>query len=425
MLQIEVMLEVPLKIAQGLASGQLERVGGVIRKTTGKKEIVAWLREGGRIASNSEIAHGLVRSLLHRNLGAASTGASIVQGIVTANSQYRVANGLQIIRHRLTFVGALTALNIAVAGYTLLTLGQRIQKLERHVHNIFNELKKEQSVKLDAAVEYAEHVLESIKNHKDNAAFQLAPLLAAQPLIQSRTRLLADVDSLLNQNVLTAEQLIMAQQLLATAMQLDTLQVRCYLEAEQIDRASALLDQYKSYFKSRTRRLTQHWLGSRRRSLYFHESVSKEEFVQYLSIEEWLRDSNDLLFDLIMEHQSNFWDSKVTKALKPDSKTKKAVQKFGALLSQKETANQALPLHLLALEQVHQLIENFERFEGFALEIADLQRRNLLASSENRMSFARWNRLADNTEKGKLEDYGDYVCVVDTQELQKAEKVGW
>lgn len=423
--QIEVMLEVPLKIASGLASGQLERVGGVVRKTTGKKEIVAWLREGGRIASNSDIAHGFVRSLLRGNLGAASTGANVIQGLITAHSQYRLANGLQIIRHRLTFVGALTALNIAIAGYTLLTLGHRIQKLDEHVQRIFKELKKEQSVRLDAAVEYAEHILESIKNHKDNPAFQLAPLLAAQPLIQSRTRLLADVDSLLNQSVLTAEQLIMAQQLLATAMQLDTLQVRCYLEAEQIDRARTLLDQYASYFRSRTKRLTHHWLGSKRRALYFHESVSREVFMQYVIVEEWLRDSDNVVIDLIMEHRDKFWDSKVTKALKPDSKTKGAVQRFSAFLSQKNTEKQPLPLHLMALEQVEHLIENFERFEGFALEIADLQRRNRLASREEQISFAQWNRLADTTDNGKLEEYADYVCVVDTHELEKADKLGW
>lgn len=425
MLQLEVMLEVPLKIAAGLASGQLERVGGVIRKTAGKKEIVAWLREGGRMATNSDIANGFAGSFLHGKLGAASLGADVIQGLITAHSNYRVANSLQIIRHRLTFVGAISALNIAIAGYTLLTLGHRIQKLDEHIQQIFKELKKEQSVKLDAAVEYAEHVLESIKSHRDNAAFQLAPLLAAQPLIQSRTRLLADVDSLLNSNALTAEELIMAQQLLATAMQLDTLQVRCYLETEQIDRASALLDQYKSYFHSRTRRLTQHWLGRRRRALYFHKSVSREEFLQYVIIEEWLRDSENVLIDLIMEHRTRFWDSGIAETIEPDSRTSKAVRKFRDILARKSKKDQRMPLHLLALDQVEQLIENYERFEGFALEIADLKRRNRLASSDNKVTFASWNRLADNTGRGRLEDYDDYVCVVNAEELQKAEMVGW
>ena len=48
--QIEVMLEVAPQIALGLASGRLERVGGVVREA-GSKQIVMWLREGGQIAS--------------------------------------------------------------------------------------------------------------------------------------------------------------------------------------------------------------------------------------------------------------------------------------------------------------------------------------------------------------------------------------
>ena len=111
--------------------------------------------------------------------GTASAGSNLIQGLIAAHSQYRVANSLQLIRQRLTYVGALTALNLAIAGYTLLTLGQRIQKLDEHIQQILRELKKEHSVKLDAAIEYAELVIKSVHNLQDNPAFQLAPLLAA------------------------------------------------------------------------------------------------------------------------------------------------------------------------------------------------------------------------------------------------------
>ncbi len=422
--QIEVMLEIPLKIAAGLASGQLERVGGVIRKTR-SKEIVAWLREGGRIAKDSDIAYGIVRSLLSGNFGAASSGANVIHGLITAHSQYRVAHGLQLIRHRLTFVGALTALNIAIAGYTLLTLGHRIQKLDEHIQQIMKELKINQHVKLLAAIKYAKLVMKSMQTLRDNPAYQLAPLLAAQPLVESRERLLADLDDALNSDVLTAEEMIIAQQNLLMAMHLDTLQVRGFLEIEQIDLARELLDDYKSYFARQTKRLIGHWLGSTRRTMYFHQSVSKRDFAQYIGIEEWLRGDENFLLDLIEEHRDRFWDSEVTSAMKRDSKIKSAEKRLRNIMWPYQTKKQQLPLHLLALEQVEELIEGLERFEGFALEIADLERRNRLASPDEQMSFETWNRLADTTEKGKLEDYDDYVCLVDIQELQKADKVGW
>ena len=66
--QIEVMLEVPLKIAAGLASGQLERVGGVVVDSASKK-VVMWLREGAQIADNSNLAGGVLRSLLDAGSG--------------------------------------------------------------------------------------------------------------------------------------------------------------------------------------------------------------------------------------------------------------------------------------------------------------------------------------------------------------------
>ena len=424
MLQIEVMLEVPLKIAQGLASGQLERVGGVIRKTGGKKEIVAWLREGGRIARESDIAHGVVRSLLRGNIGTVSAGSGVLHGLITAHSQYRVARSLQFIRHRLTFVGALTALNIAIAGYTLITLGHRIQRLDQHIQLIMKELKKAQQVKLAAAIAYAELVIKTIQSHQDRSAIQLAPLLAAQPLIESRERLHADLEDALTSDALTAEQMIIAQQNLTMVMHLDTLQVRCYLETEQIDLARELLDDYKSYFGRQTERLIGHWLGSSRRAMYFHPSVCKSDLAQYIGIEEWLRKSDNILLDLIEEHRVRFWDFKVSSAMKRDSKIKRAEKKLRNMMWPNQTAKQELPLHLLALEQVEELIEGQDRFEGFALEIADLERRNRLASPDDRLSFAEWNRLAD-TDEIQLENYDDYICLVDAEELNKAQKVGW
>lgn len=333
---------------------------------------------------------------------------------------------MQVVRHRLTFVGALTALNIAIAGYTLLTLGHRIQKLDENIQKILRELKKNEQVKLHAAIEYAELVIESIQRlQQDNSAYQLAPLLAAQPLIESRKKLLADLEDALNSEVLTAEEMIIAQQNLVMAMHVDTLHVRCHLEVEQIGLARQLLDDYKSLYGRLTKRLIGHWLGNSRRAIYFHPSVNKRYLSQYVGIEEWLRKSDNVLFELIVENRVRFWDSKVSKAIYSNSKIKTAEKKLRAMLWPNQTKKQERPLHLLALEQVEELIESVERFQGFALEIADLERRNRLAAPVDQLTFAKWNRLADTTEKGKLEDQADYVCLVDSHELQKAENLGW
>ena len=64
MLPLEVVFDVPPAIVRGLATGALERVGGVIRET-GSKQVVMWLREGAKIADNSNLAGGVLKSLLN------------------------------------------------------------------------------------------------------------------------------------------------------------------------------------------------------------------------------------------------------------------------------------------------------------------------------------------------------------------------
>ena len=235
---------------------------------------------------------------------------------------------------------------------------------------------------------------------------------------------MADVENLLGSDILTAEQMMIAQQCLAMAMHVDTLQVRCYLEVEQIDLARAMLDDCKSYYRSTNKAANRALARQSSPRDVFSQVDEQGRFIRYIMIEEWLRDSDNVLFDLIIEQRDRFWDSKVTSAMKHGRQTKSAVQKLGAMLWPKQTKKQQLPIHLLALEQIEELIENFERFEGFALEIADLQRRNRLASAQEHMSFARWNRLAD-TEHFQLDQHDDFVCIVDAEELQKADKLGW
>jgi hypothetical protein len=78
---IQVALQVPEHIAQGLASGAYERVGGVIRQI-GSKQTVAWLREayetGQPLASSvvSSSPVGTVSSVL--NLAVSTTGFLVV-----------------------------------------------------------------------------------------------------------------------------------------------------------------------------------------------------------------------------------------------------------------------------------------------------------------------------------------------------------
>ena len=97
---IEVLLEVPTKIEEGLADGTLERVGGVIRHSK-NGQIVAHLREGGQISSNPQLTQGLMGGLL----GHAGMSSATIRHIILRT----------------------TVLNTAVAGFTLLMMVNRIR----------------------------------------------------------------------------------------------------------------------------------------------------------------------------------------------------------------------------------------------------------------------------------------------------------
>lgn len=90
---IKVALQIPEYVAQGLSSGIYERAGGVIRKTTGSKEIVTWLREVGQA---SESAASSILSL--SSVGAV---ASVLNLAVSTMGFIVVLNRIGVIEQRL------------------------------------------------------------------------------------------------------------------------------------------------------------------------------------------------------------------------------------------------------------------------------------------------------------------------------------
>ena len=51
-MNLNVVFDVPARVAQGLLNGSLERVGGVVRDSSTKK-VVMWLQEGGSEVSKA------------------------------------------------------------------------------------------------------------------------------------------------------------------------------------------------------------------------------------------------------------------------------------------------------------------------------------------------------------------------------------
>jgi len=78
---ITVHLEVPEFIEAGLRHGTMERVGGVIRHTD-NKQIVAWLREGGKVGQTAESVAGVLEQVVSHSGARSATIVRLVAGAV-------------------------------------------------------------------------------------------------------------------------------------------------------------------------------------------------------------------------------------------------------------------------------------------------------------------------------------------------------
>ena len=417
MLNLEVLLNLPPKIAAGLISGELTRWGGVIRNSrTG--QIVAFLREGGQIASNADLAIGLLKSLTL----ASNQSSGILQGIITAHAQYAAARQIRLLGSELRFVRTLGLMNIAMTGLNLLALMAGLKRLEAQLNQIHERIIKEfnldRMVDLKGALnlaKLAEELNEAV-NRRDFAR------KAIGSLDRGKQHILSNYSVLTSGNA-NAQQLEAAQAHLFLAMQADIVRVRCMMEIDEAESAVLTLESLVKDYEVLTRELIDLWLGEHR-AVYFHPLMDKETVQDYVLVEQWLRGNDDVLLDLLEELRQDFWNREVDRTVRRPKPFKSILHEIFRVSSRGDAGQKKVLLHIFALENAEVLIENHRRLQGFAFELQELQRRNRLARPEERISFSEWNNLVDS-DGFKLSEHDDYVLLVDPEILQKAESLGW
>lgn len=379
MSSIEVLLEVPPKIEEGLANGTLERVGGVIRKT-GSKQVVAWLREGGQISSNSQLTQGLMGGLL----GHAGMSSATIRHIVLRT----------------------TVLKTTIAGFTLLMLVNRIRG---YFEKQFKDLKKQFSAEFDQdRWNKLASALESVRDvaEAEGDSYKLDVPKLNRELNEGRKHILDDVAAVLHEDSLDPEQGQIAQDYLLGAMHVDTMRIRCYLETDEHKMARDRLKECLEDYRKRTCVFVHKLLGVHH-ARYFHELVHIEDLARYIRIEGWLRGKDDVLMDVIKDYRGDFWNQDAIRDIKPRRSLRSR--------HPKEPTH-----HLTALAQAEILIENFQRLEGFEGELDAIERLGL-KEWEDLNNAAVFN-LKDDFN---IAEHNDYVLLVDRDMLAKAERLGW
>ncbi|WP_309675665.1 hypothetical protein [Pseudomonas sp.] len=104
MIDLSVVFKVPEWLAIGLESGELERVGGVIRDKVTKK-VIAWLREGDSVSTEppSDILNGQLSKLMMQ--GQMLMGLQVANLVVSAVGFAMIYRKLQGIERQLNVIG--------------------------------------------------------------------------------------------------------------------------------------------------------------------------------------------------------------------------------------------------------------------------------------------------------------------------------
>ena len=378
---IEVLLEVPPAIVKGLTDGTLERVGGVIREV-GNKQVVAWLREGGKIASNPDI----LTKLLQATGGVGSVATGILNTAVSAHSHHLIMRALA---QQGLMLGTLGVLNIAISGCNLLVMINRFQALNQRINEIYErtaeEFNRDRQIHLESTLANCRDMVEA----EGDSYRRDAPRLN-QDLDKAKRHILRDVDDL-NKN----SQLHMVQDYLLLAMQVDISRIRCFLEIDEHELARDRLKECLKDYQNRTREFVHKMLGAHH-ARYFHKSISDEDLERYIRIEGWLNHGkDDVLMDVIKKYRRDFWNQDAIQDIIP-----------GRSLPGRPSEE---PIqHLVALTQAEILIENLRRLQGFERELDAIERLGLME----------WEALTDKAAVN-IEEHNDYVLLVDTDVLKR------
>ncbi len=359
MYSLTVHLEVPEFIETALGSGSMERVGGVIRYTD-SKQIVAWLREGGKIGDDLVLRSGLLDDVL-RAVGTTATTAAKILGKV------------------------FPILDIALASDFLLEMIDEIDSHRQEMELVYERIEEEFRQDRLANLVTALKIARNLAAVKDPEYKRLMVGQVTDRLLEAREHLRVDFNELVacDMKPQEAEQ---AMRYMILSMQVATMIVRAWLEIGEVDLALEWLCGILGGQKERTRIFVNTQLGDLR-ALYFHESVSDEDFDRFINVERWLRGKRVVLPEIVKEHRNEFW--------KDDT----LVDLFSGGLNSYHIEP---PFYEKSLENAELLIENYQRLEGYELELKSMC-----------LPFPEWDSY-EGDDRVSIVQHDDFVMIVNS-----------
>lgn len=325
MSNLSVLFSVPPAIETGLATGQLQRVGGVIVDST-SKQVVAWLRETSLI---SEITPQMTSNLLGM-MGLVSTIVPVLNlGILTFgfNSIYMRLNNI-------------------------------VDEINKHRDLILAEFARDRETQLKVTLETVHDVFEG-----DDELRASALRSALDGLIAVRENLMKDFEKILQGEIAIHKKLRLAQYLLAYAMYIEATRIRCYIVAHQEKLARKKITEMLPLFRDACIKFISACVGDHP-ALFLHKDFEDDVVSRFFRVQFWLKqdDDNRIIFEILNQLRADFWNVDLVND-KFDSPLHQLLRK--PISTWQEQVQQLK----LGLEYAEAMIEDYHRLEGFELEL--------------------------------------------------------
>lgn len=279
-MNLDVTLDLPNRIAQGLLAGKLERVGGVVRDMK-SKEVVTWLRDVDK-TSNQVLSTVLSPSTLSNT---ASTALSLANPVIGVLNLAVSTMGFLIIKKRLSVIE------------------QQLEQAQEVLQTIDYKIDLSFYANFGAALELAcnTFTMTGSDNRKMSAMQAINRFLEAERHYTT----LADKE--------IGNDSLVAYEYLSTLCLAYVTEIRCYLELEELDTAQRRLHEGSAALRPRFEKHVNTLLTSNP-AAYLHPSIKEQVGLKHLTkIYQWLEPGlNEIdVFDMQRENLFNL-------AQKPD-----------------------------------------------------------------------------------------------------------
>lgn len=308
-----------------MATGELQRVGGVIIDSS-SKQIVAWLRESPILGD---------------------TTTNVVSGLLGTMTQ---------------FAQIAPVLNLGMLALGFVHINNRLNQISEDIHRlgdtILAEFARDRETQFKVTLESVQDVFQGDERMREDALRS-----AVDGLVVSRENFLKDFESLL-QNEQTAQKLELAQYLLGYAMYAESTRIRCYLVVGQNELARKKMIDALPIFYDATKKFVLACMGEHP-ALFLHKDFDGNHVERFFKIQSWLQgeyQEEATILTILNQLRGDFWNMDII-----GDKFDNIFQQitFRPKLTWKDTR-----LHLIsALKNAEVMIENYQRLQGFELEL--------------------------------------------------------